>query len=215
VSIESTVVDRRSVLKARHRRAILDAAKDLLVEHGGPGFSVEELAARADVSRRTVFNYFTSLTDVVLSAATETLEDSINDVHAATAATSGGAATRAEVFDAIAEILRGAALPAVVRALYRALGAEHEAGRMRAKQLEAEAFSRVADHLSAEFARRNPAVDQLDLDLLVVSLVHGVGVIAHHWVVSTDMTGPDAHAVWDRLFDRLLATVRAGYAPGH
>jgi len=51
-------IDRRAALKAKHRAAILQAARDLVDERGGRGFSVDELAARADVARRTVFNHF-------------------------------------------------------------------------------------------------------------------------------------------------------------
>ncbi|MGW6228038.1 helix-turn-helix domain-containing protein, partial [Cellulosimicrobium cellulans] len=58
--------DRRAALRARHRRAIVDAAASLMEENGGARFTVDELAARADVARRTIFNHFASLDDVVV-----------------------------------------------------------------------------------------------------------------------------------------------------
>jgi len=70
----NVTVDRRSALKARHRQAIVDAARRLIDAHQGPRFSVDELAAEADVSRRTVFNHFDSLDDVILAACTEILD---------------------------------------------------------------------------------------------------------------------------------------------
>ena len=57
------------MLKARSRRSILDAATALVIERGGPTFTVEELAERADVSRATVFNYFPSVSDVLVTAS--------------------------------------------------------------------------------------------------------------------------------------------------
>ena len=44
------------------------------------------------------------------------------------------------------------------------------------------ALSRVADDLTLEVLRRNPAVDPLDAELLISSLLHGVAVIARRWV---------------------------------
>ena len=46
-------------------------AQALTVAHGLDGFTMEELAEAADVSRRTLFNYFPSKTDAVLGEAPE------------------------------------------------------------------------------------------------------------------------------------------------
>lgn len=67
-------LDRRSALKARHRQAIVVAARHLIDERHGPRFTVDELARQADVSRRTVFNHFETLDDVILAACTEILD---------------------------------------------------------------------------------------------------------------------------------------------
>jgi AcrR family transcriptional regulator len=216
VTVEAGAPDRRATLKARYRRAILDAANALIAERGGPQFSVDELAERADVSRRTVFNHFASINDVVVTAATETLETVIDGFYAATAATPVGGGTRAEMFDEIAQMLRAADLSTAVAVLCRALGGMDDGTDPRQKQFVVEAFSRAADHLAGELSRRNPEADRLDIELLVTSLVHGVGVIAQHWITTTtDMTGPAALAAWDGLLDRLITSVRAGYMPEH
>jgi len=207
--------DRRAALKARHRRAILDAADALVTERGGPHFSVDELAERADVSRRTVFNHFGSVSDVLLTTATETLETLFDGFYAAGAATPVGSGTRSEMFDEIARLTRIDGLPQAVAQLYRTLGATDARCDPRTKQFVLEAFHRAAEYISAELVRRHPDADRLDVDLLVTSLVHGVGVITEHWVTTTDTTGPDALAAWDRLLDRLLHSARAGYMPEH
>ncbi|MET3961193.1 AcrR family transcriptional regulator [Marmoricola sp. OAE513] len=47
-------------------RRITRAAQQLTDEHGLDGFTMDDLAAAADVSRRTLFNYFPSKIDAVL-----------------------------------------------------------------------------------------------------------------------------------------------------
>ena len=94
--VTELAVDRRSALKARHRQAIVDAARRLIDAHEGPRFSVHDLAAEADVSRRTVFNHFDSLDDVILAACTEILDAVVASFREAATASvhdEGGVAT--------------------------------------------------------------------------------------------------------------------------
>lgn len=215
MTLDDPTTDRRTALKARTRRAILDAADGLIRERRGSQFTVDELAERADVSRRTVFNHFGSLDDVVLSICTERLNEVIHQVQEVASATPVGDGTRASMFDELAMTLRGADLPAAITYLAGALGPLAEGNDPRAQALAEEAFSRVADHLGAELLRRYPGADLLDVRLLVSSLVHGVAVIALHWATTTDPAAPDARAAWDALVDRLIHSVRAGYMPEH
>ena len=87
-------VDRRGALKARHRQAIVDAARRLIDARQGPRFSVDELAAEADVSRRTVFNHFDSLDDVILAACTEILDAVVASFRQAATAAWGRSSRR-------------------------------------------------------------------------------------------------------------------------
>lgn len=215
VTLDPGSTDRRAALKARSRRAILDAADALVRERGGSQFSVDELAERADVSRRTVFNHFGSLDDVTLTICTERLGEVIHEVQAVASATPVGDGSRASMFDELALTLRGADLPAAITYLAGVLAPLADGDDPRAQALAQEAFSRVADHLSGELVRRHPAADALDVQLLVSSLVHGVAVIAMHWVTTTDPAAPGARAAWDALVDRLIRSVRAGYMPEH
>src|SRR5262245_37222436 len=52
--------------KRRTREAISHAAVSLFLEHGFDHVSVAEVAAAADVSKMTVFNYFPTKEDLVL-----------------------------------------------------------------------------------------------------------------------------------------------------
>lgn len=100
VSLTATP-DRRAELKARYRRAILDAADSLIRERGNPQFSVDELAERADVSRRTVFNHFSSLDDVIMTTCARVLSATVDEFRAATASTPRGDGSRVDLFDEI------------------------------------------------------------------------------------------------------------------
>lgn len=65
---------RRELNKARTRRAMVDAARELARERGLEDVTAEDIADRAGVSRRTFFNYFTGIEGVVAAGLAEPLE---------------------------------------------------------------------------------------------------------------------------------------------
>ena len=99
MTVKTLVPDRRAALKKRHRTAIVDAADALIRERGSARFSVDELADRADVSRRTVFNHFSSLDDVVTTACARELAVVIDTFEAQVVATPLGDGTFGSLFD--------------------------------------------------------------------------------------------------------------------
>ena len=204
--------DRRAALKARHRSAILQAARDL-IDDGHGDFSVDELAARADVARRTVFNHFGSLDEVVLAVCEQELSVIIDRFLVDIAETPVGDGSRASMFDELESAVRGADLAPAIAGMYRILG---KPGRdePKAAVLSQTAFSRVTERLRDEVMRRYPAADALDAALLVESLMSGIVVIADHWLrhdgPALDQTSLDA---WDALLSRLVHSVRSGYMP--
>jgi AcrR family transcriptional regulator len=62
----------------RTRRAILAALADVIVETGGLGFSVQQVAERAGVTHRTVYNHFPTR-DALNDALAEYLEELMAD----------------------------------------------------------------------------------------------------------------------------------------
>src|ERR1700692_293113 len=50
------------------RLAVLEAADDLLVEHGFAGVTIEGIAARAGVAKQTIYRWWSSKTDILMDA---------------------------------------------------------------------------------------------------------------------------------------------------
>ncbi|MFC3997647.1 TetR/AcrR family transcriptional regulator [Nocardiopsis sediminis] len=202
--------DRRDALKARHRRAIIDAASDLVGELGGTHFTVDRLAERADVSRRTVFNHFGSLDDIVVEVFGEMLETIIDGIEAAMTASAdsrpGG------MFDEVAAALRATDLVTPITRLKRLLRRDgHEVTPSRAGLFE-QAINGVSARLASIVLRRHPGADPLVVDLMSSALVSGGAVVVQHWEQATG--GADTEAsrrVWTDLLERMIAVNRAGY----
>lgn len=200
----TTSLDRRAALKARHRRAILDAADTLINE--GVRFSVDQLADRADVSRRTIFNHFVSVDDVVTTVCTEMLDPVIRAFRDSFAA--GG---RPSMFDDIAEALRATDVPGIIGFLWHALGG-FTPDDPRPNQIFLATFSRISDEMARELCARYPEVDPLDAAVLVSSLMNGIVVVAKHWIAATDAATDDrSRELWRSLLDRMIHNVRTGY----
>ncbi|MGH3446457.1 MAG: TetR/AcrR family transcriptional regulator [Nocardioidaceae bacterium] len=68
---ESASTDRRETHRRQTASRINSTALQFADEHGLDGFSMEELAEAADVSRRTLFNYFPGKDAAVLGDAPE------------------------------------------------------------------------------------------------------------------------------------------------
>ncbi|MGF6886473.1 AcrR family transcriptional regulator [Nocardia sp. GAS34] len=55
----------------RSRRAVLDAAGELLTDRGLPGMTMDEIAARAGVSKNTIYRWWPTKAAVVMDAFTD------------------------------------------------------------------------------------------------------------------------------------------------
>jgi AcrR family transcriptional regulator len=74
------VPDRRERKKAATRRLLAETAFNLACERGLAGFSLNELAEEADVSRRTVSNYFDSKEQAVAFVTLLTMREALSDL---------------------------------------------------------------------------------------------------------------------------------------
>ena len=221
MSLDAPAPDRRAALKERHRRAIVDAAAALMAEREGVAFTVDDLAARADVSRRTVFNHFASVDDIVLAVCTEVLGGVVDAfvARAATAPTGTSAApadpagSTASMFDEVAHAVRTTDLVTPMAYLTRTLGLPDDQSSWRAATL-LRSFHELSERFAAAMAARHPDADVLDVDLVVHSLMSGLMALYRHWYALTGAADDDAsRAVWAGLVDRLITAARTGYGP--
>lgn len=203
--------DRRAALKASNRQAIIDAARELVEEHGGPDFGVDEIAARADVARRTVFNHFPTLDDVFIAVCQEVMlsvsESFISDIAAAPV----GAGGRDAMFDEVAAAARKVDIPSVVTAVTQVLGPPGTA-RSRSAMLPRVAVARINADIVDYLRRRFPDVDDLELELIIEFLTGGLLLIGRRWNEATGgRAGEAERALWARLVEELIDTMRRGY----
>ncbi len=198
------------MLKSRHRRAIVDAAAALTAEHGHTGFGVDELAERADVSRRTVFNHFRSLDDIVLEVFGQMLDAILDSIEASLDA--AGGEHPANMFDELAAAIRGTDLLTPITRLKHVLRQEgNEPSPSRAALFE-RAMNDVGARLAGIMTRRHPEADPLVVDLMCGAVISGGAVTVQHWEQATGGVDDDAsRRVWNDLLDRMIAVNRDGY----
>jgi TetR/AcrR family transcriptional regulator of autoinduction and epiphytic fitness len=212
--------DGRGALREQRRAAIIDAARGLAAEHGADGFTIDRVASRAGVSRRTVFNHFTGLDHLMVTVCEQILAEVTSDLlagvdrctaHLPDAPRDGPAA-----LDAVCEATRGVDLPTAIVTISQVVGGT-DVAHERADSISRTAFELVAGRLRERLQARAPGLDPLDLELTLALLTSGLSAIARRWIEDHhDLLGPDvppgARADWDRLLDRLLRRLRAGYA---
>lgn len=211
--------DGRGALREQRRAAILDAARTLAAEHGAAGFTIDRVATRAGVSRRTVFNHFTGLDQLMVAVCEQILAEVTHDLLAGVdrgtvdlpAGTDGSRAALA----AVCEATRGVDLPAAIVTIARVVGGT-DVPDERADSISRTAFELVAGRLRHRLLDRAPGLDPLDLELTLILLTSGLSAIARHWIETHPDLAPvvpaDARADWDRLLDRLLHRLRVGHA---
>lgn len=202
----SAGVDRRAALKAKSRKAILDAADRLMRERRSTGFSVDELAAAADVSRRTVFNHFDSLDAVVTAAAGRMLVDIIDAMEAEAA---GGPDESATVLGDFAAAGSADHLVPTVAYLFEVLGGMEHASSERGAILMQRAIALFTARISAVIARRHPRVPELQAALLVSAFSGGLLGLVEPWAAATGGADtPASRRTWNDLLAQLIAVLR-------
>ena len=211
--------DRRTRLRDERHAAIIDAARALATDHGADGFTVEGVARVAGVSRRTVFNHFAGVDQLLVAVCeqifTEVTVDLIDGLERGTASLPEGAGSSRAALDALCESTRDVDLPAAIAAIHRVLGPP-DPDDERADVIARTALEHVVGRLRERLVARAPGVDPLDLELTLTMLTGGLAAIGQRWVeehpdLTTDVPAR-ARTDWDHLLDRLLHRLRSGYA---
>ncbi|SDR91608.1 regulatory protein, tetR family [Paraoerskovia marina] len=207
-------IDRRAAAKARTRHAIVDAASTLMDRTQGVDFSVDELAAEADVARRTVFNHFDSLDDVVAAVGSggfARILDALRDEPVVpgedVAADLAAAIRRADLIDPLVSLSRGFGLVRTVdENVDRTcmLNATHPEIPQRPAMLLLRSLAEVSELLVAELSERHPGSDAIAVELSVSRQVSELVVLHKYWLAATGAADDQASAeTWSDLLSRL------------
>ncbi|WP_328389420.1 TetR/AcrR family transcriptional regulator [Nocardia sp. NBC_00416] len=181
----------------RSRRAVLAAAHELLTDSGLPGLSVDDLAARAGVSKNTIYRWWPTKAAVLMDAFTEAFADRME------APADGDALTRLRIqARRVAELMNTPEARRPFVALVAA--AQHDpelADALRERFLDgrrAEVSRLISTGIADGDLRRN-----LDADV-IIDLIYGA--LYYRLLVS----GARIDAAYaDRLIETLTPIVRA------
>ena len=201
-------LDRRAALKARHRAAIVGAARELIDEHGVHALSADQLAGRADVARRTLFNHFSSLDEIVVACLEAELQAALASV--ADAAGTTRARTPGAPLDDLEALLHAPDLASAVVRISRLVDGPGDT--TRAERVQQEAVRHVSEPLVARLLARHPGLAPLDAALVTTTVMNGMAVLAAAWLEETGGVLDDAaRRRWDELLDHLFTTLRRGF----
>lgn len=173
-------IDRRAALRQRHREAILRAADELLREGGAGSFTVEDLAERADVARRTIFNHFSSVDEIVTCVCSGVLSGVIDEFVARRPCPPTAEGSTSTIVDEVAEALRSTDLVAPMAFLTRTL-CVYEPESPAVASLLLRVFGDLSSRLTAAITDRHPHADPLEVGLLVAAVTSGLVVIHRSW----------------------------------
>jgi AcrR family transcriptional regulator len=81
-SAPTTAIDDDEPRSARKRRAIVEAATAVFLRHGYRGSSMDEIAARAGVSKQTVYKHFAGKQRLFAEIVSDTVDEVSEPVHA-------------------------------------------------------------------------------------------------------------------------------------
>lgn len=187
----------------------MDAAAVLMRERLSAGFSVDELASAAEVSRRTIFNHFASIDEVVIEVFGHELGAVVERLATPP---SGATGVGGSMFDELADTFRTTDLISPMVYLTRILGNEDPTLTARQAHLAARAFTAISERLIQEVRLRHPAADPLTVSLLVSSMTHGLMVIYSHWSTACGAVDTiDSRRLWSQFLERLLESFSTGF----
>ena len=147
------------------RLAVLEAADDLLVEHGFAGLTIEGIAARAGVAKQTIYRWWASKTDILFDALI------VNAAEFFTPADHGDLGR--DLQDQLGQLATFLSRTDA-GAVFRALAGQAQHDPAVAARFESEVMARQRDRDRAPFLRarrRGELAETTDIDLAVDRLV--------------------------------------------
>ncbi|MGO1406650.1 TetR/AcrR family transcriptional regulator [Agrococcus casei] len=218
MTAETPAPDRRLAQKQRTREQILAAAA-ALIEGDLPGrFSVDELVEQADVSRRTIFNHFESLDEILIHVGVERLHI-FSDALETSLANAAEPLDRSAVLAIFADVLDTDVLPEVIAYFMSTMGMK-PSYTAHSHQLFHGAFTHMSEEIVEQIVSASDVLDRFDADLIIATVIAGMETVAEHWLNAEPLLHNDGASItpesrirFHALFARLAATWRAGEPP--
>jgi AcrR family transcriptional regulator len=185
----------------RTRQAIADAALQLFLAHGFEQVTVAQVAARAEVAEKTVYNHFRTKADLVFDSDQDVLERLLAAVRGRTAGQSALAAVRDCLTRSGGDL--GEAAPRGAQAAFRQLVAASPALQAHQRAIAARYEQALADALAEETGAAPGSAEPFIVAVALVGALRAGYATAHRSGGRTAATG--------RALD-LLETGLAGYA---
>lgn len=203
--------DKRGARKWHNRRAIVMAAGELTDRHGIQGFSVDDLAAKAGVSRRTIFNHFSSAEDAGYEYLSELVAQLIGAVLAELPDPSErGEQTLGSVYQDLCAAMRTRSLVEALRPLLLQVTEVKESPT--AALWTFRVTNAATERLEHVLRERLPDHDQLELQLVATSIINSMSVCMDAWLLRTGGELNDrSRGIWDELMTEALCVLGRGF----
>lgn len=176
-------------------------------------FSVDELAERADVSRRTVFNHFASLDEVVVMAAAEILSHIIDELAAQFG---DDEPSDLSFLEQMAAVTRANQVVPIMARLVRLLGGEGSELSHHEVDLAQRAFAQLDERITDLIVCADNGLDSFPSQLIAVTFTAGVFHLFRRWSTATGAVDtPASRQLWDELLTQLVELLRDGESRTH
>ncbi len=204
--------DGRSVLREQRHVAILAAVRRLAAGSGSAGFTVDQVAAEAGVSRRTVFNHFATFETLLVAVCEQIMEEVVQqvldrlDAHLKESSQGPAAA-----LDSLCAVVQEADLPTVMTEIVGTLSGAAQ-GAPSSEAISRAALDQAGSRLAARAGEHTPDLDRVVLRLTIAFLMHGISLIAHDWIEEFDgKVTARSRRSWDASVTALVSQLAHGY----
>jgi TetR/AcrR family transcriptional regulator, regulator of autoinduction and epiphytic fitness len=211
---EDFALDKHQALKLENNRSIKLAALALAEERGLGNFTVEELATKAQVSRRTFFNHFGSIHEATRAGLRDILFDASEAVIAALRSNSQLAQpqTTAQLFESAATSLQSVDFIPSITKMHAVLGQRKQHKTAEDANSFAEVFSIITAEIRELLAESAPSLPQVTRNLLVETLLASVRITAEIWLARRgDLKREDALKLWREIHAESINLLRTGF----
>lgn len=206
--------DKRGAVKWHNRRSIVLAAGELASAHGIEGFSVNDLAKRAGVSRRTIFNHFSSSEDAVYEFLSETVGEMIGAVLADLPRPGPTEKwTLGEVYRELAQAMRAHELHELRETLGPIFRHPPDIAASPVAALWNFRLTHGAvERLSRALGERLPDRSNFELQLVATTAINSMAVCIDEWLIRTEgFRETDGARVWDELITETFEILGRGF----